>query len=127
MNKILNNSLIHIVVGVAILMLLQFKPTLLSVHHFNPERFNEIINQKEQLASDLLTEIERTTDTKDLFNRSDKYEKVFNEQGIAFFVEENNKQIFWTNRSINFSKDLQEFSEENGFIQLKNGWYQLSI
>lgn len=124
MKKILNNSFIHLLVGIAILALLQLNPTLLSVHHFNAGKFNEILNKKELLATQLLHDIEANNDPKILFSQSDKYEAVFKEQGIAFFVMEKNNQVFWTNRSINFSRDLKEFSNENGFIQLKNGGYQ---
>jgi signal transduction histidine kinase len=124
MKKLLNNPLLHLLIGVSILLLLQFNSGLFSINNFDAENFNKLLNQKESKAVQLLNEIEGTADVKDLFVNSNKYSAIFKNEGVAFFVIQDQKQVFWTNRSINFPNSLNKFTGDGGLVALKNGYYQ---
>ena len=124
MKKYLNNPLLHLVIGIVMLLLLQFKADLFSIHSFHPEQFNTILNEKEAFADQLLTKIENTSNRDTLYKKSGRYNAIYKEKGIAFFVFDGDQQTFWTNRSILFSDGLQEFEKDNGLVLLRNGWYQ---
>lgn len=119
--RYIQHPFLQLVLALVILLLLQFNPSVFNNERVNSFQFNEDLNAKEILAKKELKRIQNTQKIDSLFT-SDTYNHLFSEQGISFFIIENGLPSFWTNRN-SWIAD-KEFNKKNGFIKLKNGWYQ---
>lgn len=119
MKKQFYNPFIYLVIGVVILVFLEFFPHLFYSTNFNIKAFNNILHQKEELASNVLNKLKQQ---KNNFNSIANLNS-FSEQGVSFYVAKNNKIIYWTSSTTPIDS-ISNFNNETGIIQLKNGWYQ---
>ncbi len=126
MKRTLNNPFLHLVIGVTLFLLLYFSTTFISSNSSDYKKFNASLNEKEAIAKTTIDElINSQSSTTSLFVNN--YVRLNKEKGLSFYILENSKLNYWTNRSIHFSRNLSEFKAENGVVKLKNGWYQYLI
>ncbi len=123
MKRTLQHPLIHLAIGLFSFILLYFSVSLFNTTANDYNAFNTILNQKETLAEQTLNELINNEAVND-FSFSNKHSQLYKEQGLSFFIIQNGKTNYWTNRSIDFSSDLKDFKNDNGLVKLKNGWYQ---
>ena len=123
MKQTLQHPLLHLAIGLISFLLLYFSASFLSNSTINYEYFNISLNQKEKLAEQTLGDI-ITNDLATDFALTNKYSQLNKEEGISFFIVQEDKIKYWTTRSIEFSSDLSDFDSDNGLVKLKNGWYQ---
>ncbi|PCJ25162.1 MAG: hypothetical protein COA97_08435 [Flavobacteriales bacterium] len=125
MKNTLKHPLLHLVIGIISLLLLYFSTSFL-----NPtpdySNFKASLNEKETIAEQIIKEL-ISAQTANNFSYNNKYSKLNKDKGLSFYIIKDNKLNYWTNRSIYFSPYLNEFSEKNGLVKLKNGWYQYLI
>lgn len=126
MKQILKNPFSHLVIGIISFLLLYFSASFFTNNELDYSQFNYALHQKETIAEQTLNEI-IFNQTADNFSFTNKYDQLNKEKGISFYVIENKKLSYWTNRSIYFSSNLNEFNTNNGLVKLKNGWYQYLI
>ena len=124
MKGILKNRFLHLFIGITAFLTLEFYPAIFSDKMPNYKHFNTLLNEKEKLAHHTIGELMKVPSSDILFSLSNKYNRITKEKGISFFIIENKKLTFWTNRSIHFTYDLSDFKTNNGLVKLKNGWYQ---
>ena len=106
-------------------MLLYFSPVFFSEKNPDYNQFSKSLNVKEIIAEQQLTKLVEAQPI-DL-SYSEKFTQLNKTKGLSFYIIDRNKLIYWTNRSIQFSGDLNEFEKDNGLVKLKNGWYQYLI
>ena len=126
MKQVVQHPIIHLLLGITSFLLLYFSGSLFSDNNPNFNSFNTTLNQKELLAKQTLEEL-MLSEAKTYFSFNNKYDRLNKEKGLSFYIIENNKFNYWTDRSKYFSADLKEFKGLNGFVKLKNGWYQYLI
>ncbi len=122
MKRTLQHPFIHLIVGIIAFLLLYFNASFFNTTTTNYKAFNANLNQKESLANQTLDELMTNDSSVISFNKS--YAKLNKQKGLSFYVIENNELTYWSNRSVDFSIDLNEFTKNNGLVQLQNGWYQ---
>jgi signal transduction histidine kinase len=123
MKTIIKHPLLHLFIGIICFLLIPFNSFLTNTN-VDINHLNNNLHKKEALATQLISDLSQQNNSEALFLFSKKYVPLVKQQGISLFVIENNQVTFWTNRSINFSYSLADFKNKNGFVQLKNGWYQ---
>ena len=121
MKRILQHPFTHLTVGIISFLLLYFSVSFLKNSSPDYTAFNTSLNQKENLAEQVLNEL-ITNETTVSFTK--KYTQLNKQKGISFYIIENDKLNYWSNRSIYFSPNLDDFPSKNGLVKLKNGWYQ---
>ena len=126
MKQPLKNPLLHLVIGIVSLLLLYFSNSIFNKSNPDYTKFNTLLNQKETLAEKTINEL-ITNKTLDNFSFSKKHTKLNKEKGLSFYILENDELNYWSDRSIYFSPNLNEFKNTNGLVELKNGWYQYLI
>jgi signal transduction histidine kinase len=122
MKQTLNNPFIHLVIGIIAFLLLYFNSTFNTTSH-DYNAFNALLNEKEVTAEQTINEL-IANQTNNNFSSSNNYSKLKKEKGISFYIVENDKLSYWTDRSTYFSPYLDKFKAKNGLVKLKNGWYQ---
>jgi signal transduction histidine kinase len=110
---------IYLIIGVVILVLLELTPHLFYSTSFNIKAFNTVLHQKETIALAKLNELKTQ---KNNFNTTQNFNS-FEKQGISFYVAKKNEIIFWSSATTPIDS-LSKFSEDEGIVLLKNGWYQ---
>jgi len=118
----LQHPYLHLVIGIAWFFLLYFSTVFFSESTPDYQQFSKSLNSKEVLAEQKLLELTQSTSTDFSFSENDT--QLNTTKGLSFYIVENNSLNYWTNRSIQFSTDLNEFKGSNGLIKLQNGWYQ---
>ncbi|MBL4592873.1 MAG: hypothetical protein JKX68_03545 [Flavobacteriales bacterium] len=126
MKRILQHPFTHLVIGIISFLLLYFSASFFNTTSPNYAQFNSSLNEKETIAESSLNEL-MSFEGLNNFSFINKYAQLNKEKGLSFYILENNELIYWTNRSTSFSPSLKEFTGENGFVELKNGWYQYLI
>ena len=91
MKKLITNPVFRLLLGICILLTIQFYAKLFSMHQFNAHYFNEVLNKNELIAEQGIKEIEKEQGFHHLFESINKYKHLFNDRGIAFFVYKNHK------------------------------------
>ena len=118
----LQHPYLHLVIGIASFFLLYFSTIFFSESIPDYQQFAKELNSKEVLAEQKLLELIQNPSTDFSFSENDT--QLNTTKGLSFYIIENNNLNYWTNRSIQFSADLNEFKGSNGLIKLQNGWYQ---
>jgi len=126
MKRTLNNPFIHLVLGIIAFLLLYFSASFFKTSTIDYKTFNVSLNEKETIAEQRLNQLIENQNVNN-FSHTEQFAKLNKEKGLSFYIIENNKPIYWTNRSTYFSPNLTEFASKNGFVELKNGWYQYLI
>lgn len=124
MGKLIRNRYLHLVLAIASFAIMYYSPNLFSNKNIDVKQFNQKLNSKELLAKKTLKTIVEKSDPAILFSFSNGYTELSNKEGISFFIIENEKSVFWSDRNVAFVPDLSQFEKDSGVIQLKNGWYQ---
>jgi len=124
MKSILNNRFLHLIIALVAFIAMYFSPKFYTSAEIDLKAFNDNLNKKEVLASNTIKELVSISDPTILFSFSQKYTELNKTEGISFFIIEKGKTIFWSDRNVAFNNDLSEFKNNNGVVQLKNGWYQ---
>ena len=122
MKRKLQHPYIHLAIGIVSFLLLYVSASFLADSAPNYQQLNNSLNQKEVLAEQILTEL--VTDQAADFSFSYNYTQLNKAHGLSFYILENTQLNYWTNRSIYFSSNLNEFKANNGLVKLQNGWYQ---
>lgn len=125
MKRKLQHPYLHLTLGIASFFLLYLSTTFFTESTPDFNKFSTTLNQKEVLAKKKLSELTKIENIN--FSFSEDYSTLNNENGLSFYILENNELINWTNRSIEFSSNLNEFSSSKGVIKLQNGWYEYLI
>jgi signal transduction histidine kinase len=123
MKRTLQHPLLHLAIGLISFILLYFSFSFFNSTSPDYDAFNTSLNKKETLAQETLNELISNQGIKN-FSLSDKHSQLYKDKGISFFIIQNDKTNYWTNRSIDFSANLKAFKSANGLVELKNGWYQ---
>ncbi len=124
MKKIFANKYFHFGIAIIAILMMTWVPNFFSPKKVNLEDFQSKLHKKEKLAIETLDEIIAHQSIEVLFSFSTKYAELCNNEGISFFILENDKTIFWTDRNVQFDNYLKKFKAPSGIVQLKNGWYQ---
>ncbi|MEJ6736862.1 MAG: HAMP domain-containing sensor histidine kinase [Flavobacteriales bacterium] len=122
MKRKLQHPYLHLVIGIASFFLLYFSTVFFSESTPDYQQFAKSLNSKEILAEQKLLELTQSPSTDFYFSENDT--QLNTTKGLSFYIIENNSLKYWTNRSIQFSANLNEFKGKNGLIKLQNGWYQ---
>ncbi|TXB64367.1 GHKL domain-containing protein [Vicingus serpentipes] len=109
---------IYLIIGVVILLFLELFPHLFYSTSFNIKAFNAVLHQKETIALNKLNELKSEQDNFSSFKNFNSFE----EQGISFYVLKDDNIVFWTSATTPIDS-LSKFSDDEGIIHLKNGWY----
>ena len=123
MKQRLQHPLLHLTIGLISFLLLYFGVSLFNSSSPDYHAFNTSLNQKEILAEKTLNDIINNITVID-FSLSNKHKQLYKEKGLSFYIIQNGKTNYWTNRSIEFLPNLNAFKSDNGLVKLKNGWYQ---
>ena len=105
MKRTLQHPLLHLAIGLISFLLLYFSVSFLNTTSTDLIDFNTSLNQKEKLAKKTITELIRNEKIND-FSLTDNYSKLNKDKGISFFILEDDKVKYWTNRSIDFSSNF---------------------
>lgn len=125
LKKIIQQPFLLLFVGMVLLSLIYFKPSVFSITSSNIENFNAKLHQKEKKATQLLLRLKDAgAETQSIFTAT---YPLFKEEGIALFKLKNNKITHWSDRSILLPQDVLHLSQKTGVVLLKNGWYQYLI
>lgn len=122
MTRNFQHPYIHLALGVTSFLLLYLVTIFFSENAPNYQRLNNSLNQKEVLAEQILSDF--ITNQASDFSFSYNYTQLNKTNGLSFYILENNRLKYWTNRSVYFSSNLTEFKANNGLVKLQNGWYQ---
>lgn len=120
-----HSAYLQLLIGVAILMILQFQPTFFSITSNSPNHFNEHLNTREQKAIELinsLKEVDNISGEKHL--NGEQLSSLYESDGIALFVFNQHQLTFWSDRTIVLPENIKLFNKNSGAILLANGWYQ---
>ena len=120
-----HSAYLQLLIGIAILMILQFQPTFFSITSNNPKHFNEHLNTREQKAAELiksLKDVDKISGEKYL--NGEKLSALYESDGIAMFIFNKHQLTFWSDRTIVLPEDIALFNKKSGAILLANGWYQ---
>tara|TARA_B100000809_G_scaffold158654_1_gene155985 strand:+ start:1958 stop:5599 length:3642 start_codon:yes stop_codon:yes gene_type:complete len=123
MKKRIQHPLLHLTIGLISFFLIYFSVSLFNSSSTDYTTFNTSLNQKEILAEKTLIELINNI-TVINFSLSSKHAQLYIEKGLSFYIIQNGKINYWTNKSIEFSPKLNAFKSDNGLVKLKNGWYQ---
>lgn len=126
MKQLLKNPFLHLIIGIISFLLLYFSVYFFDNNNPDYKKFKTSLNNKEKVAEQILDELiaHQTTDN---FSYNKKYNELNKQKGLSFYIIENNKLSYWTDRSISFSPSLSQFKKPNGIAKLKNGWHQYLI
>lgn len=114
-----HSAYLQLLIGIAILMILQFQPTFFSITSNNPKHFNEHLNAREEKAVELIQTLKNEATLSD-----DKLNSTYDAEGIALFVFNQHQLTFWSDRTIMLPENIALFNKKSGAILLANGWYQ---
>jgi two-component system nitrogen regulation sensor histidine kinase NtrY len=123
MKQTFNNPILHLVAGIILFLLVYFSPSFFNHDNFSSSDFNVSLNEKELIAEETLDKLINNEENNNS-SLNTELTQLKKEKGLSFYIIENNKLSFWSDRSTFFSPYLDEFKTENGFVKLKNGWYQ---
>ena len=124
MTRLMKNRYLHLVLAIVAFTIMYYSPILFSNKNIDVKLFTQKLNNKEQLAEKTLNRIIEKSNPTILFSFSNEYTELNKKEGISFFIVENEKSVFWSDRNVAFLTDLSQFEKESGIVQLKNGWYQ---
>lgn len=122
MKRTLQKPYFHLTIGIVSFLLLYFSASFFNENTPNYQQLNNSLNQKEDFAEQILTKLIK--DQTSNFSFTENYAQLGKTNGLSFYIIENNRINYWTNRSVYFSSSLKEFKANNGLIKLQNGWYQ---
>ena len=89
--------------------------------------FQEKLIQHEKEMELHLTEIAAMLPSEDFLGTFNKYlyenDLLLEEKGVGFLVYENEKLVYWSDRSISFNDSINEYINTQGLLTLPNGYY----
>ncbi|PKP46370.1 MAG: hypothetical protein CVT95_07085, partial [Bacteroidetes bacterium HGW-Bacteroidetes-12] len=125
LKKIIQHPFSLLLVGVLLLSLIYFKPSVFFLQSSNTQEFQQQFQKKEKRVTQLITKLKsKNTSEINLFS---SYESLFNEEGIALFLIKNDKLIQWSDRSISLPTNLLKINHSSGTLRLENGWYYYQL
>ncbi|MCW8898475.1 MAG: ATP-binding protein [Flavobacteriales bacterium] len=120
-----HSAYLQLLIGVTILMILQFKPTFFSITSNSPKHFNEHLNTREKKATELILNLKNEENTsEEKYLNTEKLDNLYESDGIALFIFNKDQLVFWSNRTIVLPENIALFNKKSGAILLDNGWYQ---
>ncbi len=102
---------------------IHFFPHIFYSKTLKPNFFESQLHQKEKSAHAFLNEL--VNQNHNYFQKNSEKIKTLSESGIFFFVEENNRIVFWTSSNIPLNSNV-DLKNRNGIVKLKDGWYEYS-
>ena len=123
MKQLLKNPLAHLFIGVIAAIFIYTSSSYFSTNETDYTHFKNSLLEKENSAEQQLEKLIALNTSNNQFSYSKKLEQLTKNKGISLFIIEQEKLVFWTNRTINFLPTLKEFNATNGIVKLKNGWY----
>lgn len=125
LKKLTQHPALLLLLGVIIIGLIYFKPSIFSLQTANTNQFQLQFQQKEKKVTHLLLALKKQQATQ--LNLFTKYENLFEKEGIALFLLQNNKPLQWSERSISLPQNLEKLLLPSGMLLLENGWYYYQI
>lgn len=121
LKKIAKHPFLLLFIGLLLLGLIFFKPSIFSSSSSNPTYFQQQFIAKEKKATQLIAQLNaKKPNEVDLFSG---YEQLYSKEGIALFLMQNNQVLQWSERSIALPNNLSELQQPFGTLLLENGWY----
>ncbi len=119
MNQLKNKNYIFLVLG---LILFFYNPFITFVTNNTDVSaiFNEKLNEKEKILNQQLQVLIDTDSVAGIFNQIIHDNEL---NGISVYGFENNKLTYWSNSTVSFNS-INDFSDTNGVVLLKDGYYQ---
>ena len=91
--------------------------------------FERVLHKKEAIVQRetdlLLRNIEDVSFEKLFSDKIEHYSRLFEKEGIAFLIYDNDTLKFWTDHSIAVENYLKEVCLDDRLVQLKNGWFEV--
>ena len=120
-----HSAYLQLLVGIVILMILQFQPTFFSITSNSPKHFNEHLNTREQKATELIKSLRNVDNISgEKYLNGEKLSALYESDGIAMFIFNKHQLTFWSDRTIVLPENIALFNKKSGAILLANGWYQ---
>ena len=120
-----HSAYLQLLIGIVILMILQFQPTFFSITSNSPKHFNEHLNTREQKATELIHALKEEKNLSgERYLNGEQLSAMYESDGIALFVFNQHQLAFWSNRTIVLPENIAVFNKKSGAILLANGWYQ---
>jgi two-component system nitrogen regulation sensor histidine kinase NtrY len=121
MSLIKNKNYVFLIIGLALL----FGYSIASFFQSSESKYHQFaakLNEKQQKVL-LVLESLVENDSNQFFYQEKQLVQLNKDEGISFYVFENEESTSWTNSSVPFS-GIDDFVAESGVLLLKNGWYQ---
>lgn len=116
-----NKSFVFLIVGLALL----FSYPIASVFQNSESKYQQFANKFNEKQHQVLLVLESLVenDSNQFFYQEKQLVQLNKDEGISFFVFEQDVLTSWTNSTVPFS-GIDDFVAESGILLLKNGWYQ---
>jgi len=119
MNHSKNKNYIFLILG----LVLFFYNSVVTVVHNDSDiapAFNEKLNEKEKMLNQQLQVLIEADSVEGVFNQIIHDNEL---NGISVYGFEKNMLTYWSNSTVSFN-DINDFSDTNGVVLLKDGFYQ---
>jgi two-component system nitrogen regulation sensor histidine kinase NtrY len=121
MSLVKNKSYVFLIIGLALL----FGYSIASFFQNTESKYEQFASKLHEKQHQVLLVLESLVenDSNQFFYQEKQLVQLNKDEGISFYVFENEELSSWTNSTVPFSS-IDDFVAESGVLLLKNGWYQ---